>query len=288
MNHAMTLIEKSLREGFHILCALAVGFLMWGNFWEWWQALLFVAVLIVVPYIIKRWLLVTVFWMVAAPLLLIGTWISIFWVVSGPDTTIPVNITSKEQDVRTSQYGGSTTHYIIWAVDDHGRRYKVTVRRPQWESLLEGDKTSITYHYERVAGRWLPRRVKTKLGQESVVFGGGRFGTGMEVFNTLLDMGVSTLPLAGLVGLPLYNRRKIKRRQEVIEWVKMRMRHEVLGKPGISHTQLLRSVPGHSNPPNHYLSHQASDLKESAIKQLIEQSELKCEQKGRVRKYFAQ
>ena len=171
-------------------------------------------------------------------------------------------------------------------MDDHGHRYRVVVSSSRWESLFEGDKTSITYHYERVAGRWLPRRVKTMLGQESIVAGGGRFGTGMEVINTLFDMVASALPLALLVWLPLYERREIKRRQEVSEWVKMQMRHKVLEEPGISHTQLLRSVPGHSNPPNHYLIYQASDLKESAIKQLIEEGHLDCEQRGRVRKYF--
>ena len=210
MNHAMTLIEKNLREGFHILFALAIGFLMWHSFWEWWQALLLVTGISAVPYIVGRWRLALVFWMVAAPLLLIFTYISIFWIVSGPDMTVAVSITGKEQDVRTSQYGRSTTYYIIRAVDDYGNRYKVTVRRPQWESLLEGDKTSITYHYERVAGRWLPRWVKTKLGQESVVFGGGRFGTPMEGINTVMDMGASALPFAVLAGLYLKHRRSQK------------------------------------------------------------------------------
>lgn len=217
MNHAMTYIEEKLREGVHILFALAVGFLMYNNFLEWWQALLLVTVLIAVPYILGRWSIVLVFWMIVAPLLLIFTYISIFWVVSGPDTTVAVSITSKEQDVRTSQYGGSTTHYIIRAVDDYGNRYTVVASRSQWESLSTGDKTSITYHYERVAGRWLPRLVKTKLGQGSVVFGGGRFGTLMEGINTVMDMGASALPFTVLVVLYLDYRRRLKKQQKAIE-----------------------------------------------------------------------
>lgn len=216
MNRPMivNLIDKDVRKGLHILFAVAAGFVMWHNFWEWWQALLLVAGLIVIPYIIARWLPVVVFWMIAAPLLLIFTYISIFWVVSGPDTTVPVTIVSKWEDVWVDVQGRSSpvTTYWIRAVDDDGHSWKVEPRFPQWESLSEGDRTGITYHYERVAGRWFPRRVKTMLGQESVVAGGGRWGSFVEGLNTVMDMVVSAVPFSILAALWLkYLRQEMRR-----------------------------------------------------------------------------
>ena len=52
------------------------------------------------------------------------------------------------------------------------------------------------------------------------------------------------------------------------------MCQSVMKKPGISHTELLGSVQGNS------------DLKELAIRQLVNQGGLRCEQKGRARKYY--
>jgi len=66
-----------------------------------------------------------------------------------------------------------------------------------------------------------------------------------------------------------------KETEQELWWIGMGMRKKVLEKPGISHTELLRSVEG-----NH-------DLKESAIRQLLDQGELKSEQRGRRRNYFA-
>ena len=56
----------------------------------------------------------------------------------------------------------------------------------------------------------------------------------------------------------------------------MQMCQKVLGKPGISHTGLLQNIA------------ESRDLKVVAINQLVDEGKLKCEQRGRIRKYFAQ
>lgn len=271
-----------------IILGVASSFVLWHvGVLDWWQALLLVAGLtgcVLVLLQTRARYVLSILLTVAAPLLLVGTYISIFWIVSGPDTTVPVTITSKEQDIRPGgQYGSGTTYYIIRAVDDDGYSYKVLVGRSEWQRLSEGRETSITYHYERVAGRWLPRQVKTKLGQESVVSGGGRFGTPMEGFNSVMDMLASIVPSAWLVFLYVRYRRK----QQVIGWVKMRMRRAILEEPGISHTQLLKSVPGNSSRPSRYARYREGELKELAIKQLFERLEVTCERQGRIRRYYS-
>ncbi len=63
---------------------------------------------------------------------------------------------------------------------------------------------------------------------------------------------------------------------------KPQLRRKVLRKPGIAHTELLGSVNG-----NRHLSVKGNrDLKETAIRELLDEDEFKCEQKGRVRRYF--
>jgi len=52
------------------------------------------------------------------------------------------------------------------------------------------------------------------------------------------------------------------------------LRKKVLAAPGISHTQLTRSLGG---------SH---DSKEAALERLLGKGDLRCEQKGRVRRYY--
>ena len=65
-----------------------------------------------------------------------------------------------------------------------------------------------------------------------------------------------------------------KETEQGLYWIRLEMCESVLKKPSISHTELLGSVQG------------SSDLKELAINQLVKQGELRCEQKGRARKYY--
>ena len=65
-----------------------------------------------------------------------------------------------------------------------------------------------------------------------------------------------------------------KETEQGLYWIRLEMCESVLKKPSISHTELLGSVQGNS------------DLKELAINQLVKQGELRCEQKGRARKYY--
>ena len=52
------------------------------------------------------------------------------------------------------------------------------------------------------------------------------------------------------------------------------IRQKIIDNPGISHTELLRSVAG------------PRDQKETALRELLDQGEIRSEQKGRARRYF--
>jgi hypothetical protein len=84
--------------------------------------------------------------------------------------------------------------------------------------------------------------------------------------------------VASLVDSSVRARRILRAIQDVtvIRHMRMQIRETALEKPGISHTALLRSVEV------------SRDLKETAIRRLVEQGDLRCEQTGRVRRYFAQ
>lgn len=61
-----------------------------------------------------------------------------------------------------------------------------------------------------------------------------------------------------------------------IERNRIQIPEQVSKNPGISHTNLLRSVKGMRR------------LKEMVIRQLVDEGHLRCEQKGRARRYFTQ
>ncbi len=67
---------------------------------------------------------------------------------------------------------------------------------------------------------------------------------------------------------------KVSDKKEMVR-MKLKIHGTTLEKPGITHTELCRSLDGKRN------------LKESAIRALLRERQLKCEQKGRVRRYFA-
>lgn len=192
-------------EGYEIALSLAGGYVLWyADVLAWWQALTLAAGLIVALCIIGMKYstkVVLVFVMIAAPLLLVFGQLLIFWVVSGPDTTVTVTITSKYEEHTPVIGTGSppVDAYFVRAVDDQGYRWEMAIALEQWKSLSEGDKTSITYHDEAFAGRWLSRCVVTRLGNDSPVSGGGRFGTGMETMGSLLVIVASAVPFALLV-----------------------------------------------------------------------------------------
>ena len=70
---------------------------------------------------------------------------------------------------------------------------------------------------------------------------------------------------------------------KVVKWwmwgntrTKKRCMSKVIRTPGISHTRLCESIKG------------SRDVAESAIRELLTEGRLTCEQKGRVRRYFVQ
>lgn len=267
-------IAQEQQNTYVVILGLAIGLITWhGGILDWWQALLFAAVAIATSlYLLytRAKYTVLILLLTAGTILLVCTHLSIFWIVSGPDKTVPVTVSSKWTEVRGGTYGGYHDYYFVEVVDGAGHGYRLTLTRSLWESLSKGDRKSITYHREAVGGQWLSRRVVTQLGEDSILHGGGRFGSPMEGLNTVMDMLASTTPLGYLVWLYM----RMKKKQVVIERISMQMRERVLEEPGISHTRLVQSV------------WENRELKESAINQLIEQGQMRCERSGRARKYF--
>lgn len=197
---------------------LASAFIAWHKTpLEWWQALsLAIGVMMVSIYIdgmslnAKR--AIFIFVIVAAVVLLVGTELLIFWVVYGPEIVIPVHIEHKWIETRGDSETEYIDRYFVRVVDSHGHRYKVELRDPHWEALSKGQKTSITYHKETVAGRWLSRSVVTQFGDKSVLWGGGRFGTPMEAINTGMDMFVSAGPFILLMWSWIKQKRQLRKK----------------------------------------------------------------------------
>jgi len=193
------------RNTYVVVLALAMGWVVWDSgILVWWQALPFAAGLIASGLALLYTPVrnaVLIFLIILALPLFVFTQLSIFWVVSGPDETVSATITDKYTRTSGGGSGGGpiTTSYHVKLVEDEGHWWRVTIARGFWDSLGEGRRATITYHEETFAGRWLSHRVVTQLGSHSVVHGGGRFGTGMEIFGTLLTMVISAAPLGFLL-----------------------------------------------------------------------------------------
>lgn len=132
--------------------------------------------------------------------------------------------------------------------------------------------------------RWIPRAswwvavtgVSWAAGFASFVFVGAlEAGIGLEsgVFVGLALVGWLVVPgaLTGFVLVYLLAKKEI----EELERVRMETRRSVLEKPGISHTELLRSVEGDR------------DDKKLVVRQLLDHGEMICKKRGRRRNYFA-
>jgi len=126
-------------------------------------------------------------WLIVAVVLVVATQVSLFWITSTPDAKAAVTIVSRIED----QYcppppGGCSTVYWVNVVDENGRRYKLSLRKSEWETLSRGAITSVIYHDEVIAGRWFPKRVVTQLGDYSLS-SGRVFDIIFIIFLTLLS-----------------------------------------------------------------------------------------------------